>query len=63
MYYISEETREEMRAILDEIQTGEFARVSILESIAVRPVYRALKKINNEHIIEKVGKQLQSMMG
>jgi ketol-acid reductoisomerase len=60
---VSEETREEMRDILDEIQTGEFAREWILENVAGRPVYNALKKIDNEHLIEKVGAQLRSMMG
>jgi ketol-acid reductoisomerase len=52
-----------MRDILDEIQTGEFAREWILENVAGRPVYNALKKIDNEHLIEKVGAQLRSMMG
>lgn len=60
---ISEETREEMRIILDEIQTGEFAREWILENMAGRPVYSALKRIDGEHLIEKVGKKLRSMMG
>jgi ketol-acid reductoisomerase len=60
---ISEETREEMRVILDEIQSGDFAREWILENMAGRPVYSSLKRIENEHLIEKVGKQLRSMMG
>jgi ketol-acid reductoisomerase len=60
---ISEETREEMRAILQEIQTGEFAREWILENQAGRPVYNSMKRIDGEHLIEKVGKQLRSMMG
>jgi ketol-acid reductoisomerase len=60
---ISEETREEMRLILDEIQSGEFAKEWILENMAGRPVYSSLKRIENEHLIEKVGKQLRSMMG
>jgi ketol-acid reductoisomerase len=60
---ISEETREEMRAILDEIQSGDFAKEWILENMAGRPVYNALKRIDNEHLIEQVGKQLRSMMG
>lgn len=59
---VSEETREEMRAILQEIQSGEFAREWILENMAGRPVYNAIKRIDNEHLIEKVGKQLRSMM-
>jgi ketol-acid reductoisomerase len=60
---INEETREEMRAILEEIQTGEFAREWILENIANRPVYNSLKRIDGEHLIERVGKELRSMMG
>jgi len=60
---ISEETREEMREILGEIQSGEFAREWILENMAGRPVYNAVKRIESEHLIEKVGKQLRSMMG
>jgi len=59
---INEETREEMRNILSEIQTGEFAREWILENQAGRPVYRALKRHGEEHPIEIVGKQLRSMM-
>ncbi len=60
---IPEETREEMREILSEIQSGEFAREWILENMAGRPVYNALKRIESEHLIEKVGKQLREMMG
>jgi len=60
---ISEETRDEMRAILQEIQSGEFAREWILENMADRPVYNAIKRIDSDHLIEKVGKQLRAMMG
>jgi ketol-acid reductoisomerase len=60
---INEETREEMRVILDEIQSGEFAREWILENMAGRPVYSAVKRIDSEHLIEQVGKKLRSMMG
>jgi len=60
---ISEDTRDEMRAILQEIQSGEFAREWILENMAGRPVYNAIKRIDSEHLIEKVGKQLRAMMG
>ena len=60
---VSEETREEMRQILDEIRTGEFAREWILENMCGRPVYNSLKRIEGEHLIEKVGEQLRSMMG
>jgi ketol-acid reductoisomerase len=60
---ITEETREEMRQILYEIQSGEFAREWILENQARRPVFNALRKQEAEHPIEEVGKKLRSMMG
>jgi ketol-acid reductoisomerase len=59
---ISEEARYEMRKILDEIQSGEFAKEWILENMAGRPVYNALKKRDEQHLIEQVGKKLRSMM-
>lgn len=59
---ISEDTREEMRCILDEIQSGEFAREWILENQAGRPVFNAIRKQQSEHLIERVGKKLRSMM-
>jgi len=59
---ITEETREEMRIILAEIQSGEFAREWIVENQAGRPVYRALKRQGEEHPIEIVGKKLRGMM-
>ncbi len=59
---ITEETREEMAQILDEIQTGEFAREWILENQAGRPVFNALRRIEAEHPIEDVGKKLRGMM-
>jgi len=59
---INEESREEMRAILAEIQSGEFAREWILESQAGLPVKKSLEKIESEHPLEQVGSQLRSMM-
>lgn len=59
---INDETRDEMQAILAEIQSGEFAREWILENMAGRPVYNAVKRSDSEHLIEKVGKELRSMM-
>lgn len=59
---ITEETREEMRDILEEIRSGEFAREWILENQANRPVYRALVQRGKEHLIEKVGEELRGMM-
>ncbi|MBC7292595.1 MAG: ketol-acid reductoisomerase, partial [Thermoleophilia bacterium] len=59
---IGPEVREEMEIILEEIQTGEFAREWILENMAGRPVYTALKREEAEHEIEIVGRQLRAMM-
>jgi ketol-acid reductoisomerase len=59
---ISEEVREEMACILEEIQTGEFAREWILENMAGRPVYNALQREDSEHMIEMVGQELRGMM-
>ncbi len=59
---INESVREEMRKILREIQTGEFAREWILENQANRPVFNKLLKMEREHLIEKVGKELRKMM-
>jgi ketol-acid reductoisomerase len=59
---ITEDTRDEMRQILAEIQSGEFAREWILENMAGRPVYSAVKRMGEEHPIEVVGKELRGMM-
>jgi ketol-acid reductoisomerase len=59
---ISEDVREEMQIILEEIQSGEFAREWILENMAGRPVYNAIKREESEHEIEVVGRQLRAMM-
>lgn len=60
---ITEETRKEMKKILKEIQTGEFAREWILENQAGRPMYNMVLKREANHSIEMVGKKLRSMMG
>jgi len=59
---ITEETRKEMKKILKEIQSGEFAREWILENKADRPVFQALRKKDSQHMIEKVGMKLRKMM-
>ena len=59
---ITEETREEMRQVLYEIQSGQFAREWLLENSVNRPVFNALKKAGGEHQIEVVGKKLREMM-
>jgi len=59
---IPDETKKEMKKILKEIQTGEFAREWLLENIAGRPKFKALRKKGLEHPIEQVGKKLRDMM-
>jgi len=60
---ITQKTREEMRKILREIQSGQFAREWIMENQTNQPVFNALTKKDEEHLIEKVGKKLRGMMG
>ncbi len=59
---IDEMVKDEMREILAEIQDGSFAKEWILENQAGRPVYNALKRMEAEHPIEVVGKELRKMM-
>ncbi|AIY90559.1 ketol-acid reductoisomerase [Geoglobus acetivorans] len=59
---INESVKEEMRKILREIQSGEFAREWILENMAGRPSYSRLLEMEKNHPIEEVGKELRKMM-
>lgn len=59
---ITEQTRQEMKKMLNEIRSGEFAKEWILENAAGRPVFKAKERLAAEHPIEKVGQELRSMM-
>ncbi|SFU41159.1 ketol-acid reductoisomerase [Nitrosomonas eutropha] len=59
---ITEATRNEMRKILREIQTGEYAREFILEHRAGAPVLKSSRRLASEHSIETVGSRLRDMM-
>jgi ketol-acid reductoisomerase len=59
---ITEDTKKEMKNILDEIQSGKFAKEWILECKANKPVFNALTKRGEEHSIEEVGGKLRAMM-
>jgi ketol-acid reductoisomerase len=59
---ISDETKVQMRRILGEIQSGEFAREFILENQAGAPTLKAKRRLGQEHPIEQVGEKLRSMM-
>ena len=59
---ITEDTKKEMKKILAEVQSGEFAREWILENRANRPTFNALRKKESKHLVEKVGASLRKMM-
>ncbi|GBE15245.1 MAG TPA: ketol-acid reductoisomerase [Proteobacteria bacterium] len=59
---VDEDVKDEMRYILEEIQSGEFAKEWILENQAGRPVFNALKRQGAEHPIEEVGRRLRALM-
>jgi ketol-acid reductoisomerase len=59
---VTDQTRVEMRKILGEIQSGQFARDWILENKANRPMFNAYKRADRAHPIEQVGKKLRRMM-
>jgi ketol-acid reductoisomerase len=59
---VNEQTREEMKKILHEIQSGQFAREWILENTAGRPMFNALHKKDYDHQLEQVGRKLRRMM-
>ncbi|MBD2484528.1 ketol-acid reductoisomerase [Planktothrix sp. FACHB-1365] len=58
---ITDETRAEMRKILSEIQSGQFARDFVLENQAGKPGFTAMRRQEAEHPIEEVGKDLRAM--
>ncbi len=59
---VTEQTRAEMRKILEEIVNGQFAREWILENQAGRPTFNALEKKDKTHPVEVVGRELRRMM-
>jgi len=59
---VSDETKAEMKKILGEIQSGQFAREWVLENQANRAGFLAMRRRDADHQIEEVGKRLRSMM-
>ncbi|MEK7365389.1 MAG: ketol-acid reductoisomerase [Candidatus Deferrimicrobiota bacterium] len=59
---VSPETKAEMKRILEEIQSGSFAKEWMLENQANRPVFNALTRRGEEHPIEEVGRRLRALM-
>ena len=58
---VTDDTRAEMRKILREIQTGQFAREFVLENQSGKPGFTAMRRREAEHPIEEVGKDLRAM--
>jgi ketol-acid reductoisomerase len=59
---ITDETKAEMRRILDDIQAGRFVREWVAECQAGQPSFKAMRRRGAEHSIEEVGARLRGMM-
>ncbi len=59
---VTEETKKEMKRILEDIQSGRFARDWVQECNAGQPSFKATRRRNAEHPIEEVGAKLRAMM-
>ncbi len=59
---ITDETKKEMKKVLTEIQTGEFARNWILENQSHRAYFNSRRRLESEHLVEQVGKELREKM-
>ncbi len=59
---VTDETRAEMKRVLDDIQSGRFTRDWVLENKAGTPSFKAMRRRSAEHGIEEVGERLRAMM-
>lgn len=59
---ITDSTKEEMKKVLTEIQDGTFAKNWLVENMVGRPNFNAVRAMEKEHQIEKVGQELREMM-
>ncbi len=59
---VTEQTKQEMKRVLTDIQTGKFARDFVLENQAGMPMMKANRRLSAEHQIEQVGGKLRAMM-
>ena len=58
---VTDDTRAEMKKILSEIQSGQFAREFVLENMSGKAGFTAMRRREAEHKIEEVGKDLRAM--
>ncbi|MNY75823.1 Ketol-acid reductoisomerase [compost metagenome] len=59
---VTDETKKAMKAVLDDIQSGRFARDFILENQSNKAMMTATRRREAEHPIEQVGGQLRELM-
>ncbi|MEL7109327.1 MAG: ketol-acid reductoisomerase [Pseudomonadota bacterium] len=59
---VDSESKKAMKAVLDDIQSGKFARDWVLENQAGAPSFLSMRARTNDHLIEEVGEKLRSMM-
>ncbi|MCZ8312575.1 MAG: ketol-acid reductoisomerase [Magnetospirillum sp.] len=59
---VTDETKKEMKRILDDIQSGRFARDWVLENAAGQASFKAMRRKHAAHDIEMVGEKLRAMM-
>lgn len=59
---VTDETKAEMKRVLEDIQSGRFTRDWMLECKAGQPSFKATRRLNAEHQIEEVGEKLRGMM-
>jgi ketol-acid reductoisomerase len=59
---VNEDTKNEMRKVLKDIQTGEYAKSFIIENRAGAPTLLSRRRLTAEHDIEVVGEKLRAMM-
>ncbi|MFG6116857.1 ketol-acid reductoisomerase [Halobacillus sp. MO56] len=59
---INDETKARMKEVLSDIQTGKFAKGWIMENQVNRPEFNATNNLENNHQIEKVGRELRELM-
>lgn len=62
MRVVDEGTKERMKDILSDIQTGKFAKEWISENQTGRPQFNAINRRENQHQIEVVGRELRALM-
>ena len=58
---VNDQTKAEMRKILSEIQSGQFAREFVLENQSGKPGFTSMRRQEAEHPVEEVGKDLRAM--